>query len=230
LQLLPGIALDELDLVEKFRVSRTPIREALIRLASEELIVLVPNQAPRVAPLDIIGTKELFESLELAQRATTRWAALRRDAEALALMRKSADAFAKAADDHDFYRMVEANLDYHMAIANACGNRRFAKFYYGLLSSTLRLANVTLANAPIMTGRYRAYFDNIIEEHDRMIDLIRDQRADEADKLAQEHCRSFRDRVAGYIQTSFAGQLQLNEEQDAPRPTGKQSTKTKTSR
>ncbi len=211
LQIPPGSALDEFALVEEFKVSRTPIREALIRLASDELILLYPNQAPRVAPMDIIGTKEQFESLELAQRATTRWAALRRADDSFDEMRRTAKAFADAAGEHDYYRMVESNLEFHMAIANACGNRHVAKFYYSQLSSTLRIATITLANATLITGHHRAYFDHIIAEHDQMIDAIERRDAQAADKLAQDHSRAFQARIVRFIRANLADQLQFDD-------------------
>ena len=211
LQIPPGSALDEFELAEEFKVSRTPIREALIRLASEELIMLRPNQAPRVAPMDVIGTKEQFESLELTQRATTRWAALRRSDESIDEMRRMAQAFSEAANERDYYRMVESNLEFHMAIANACGNRHVARFYYSQLSSTLRIATITLANATLITGHPRAYFDHIITEHDQMIEAIDKRDAQLADKLAQEHSRAFQGRIVRFIQANLADQLQFDE-------------------
>src|SRR5205085_12410577 len=49
LRLPPGADLDEASLEQRFGVSRTPVREALIRLASEGLIVLLPNRGARIS-------------------------------------------------------------------------------------------------------------------------------------------------------------------------------------
>ena len=78
LTLKPGSDLDENQLVRQFKMSRTPVREALIRLSSEGLIKLMPNIGARVASLTANEVPQLLEALELAQRATTRWAAVRR--------------------------------------------------------------------------------------------------------------------------------------------------------
>src|SRR5262245_59247774 len=53
LRLSPGADLDEASLEQRFGVSRTPVCEALIRLASEGLITLLPNRGARVAQIDI---------------------------------------------------------------------------------------------------------------------------------------------------------------------------------
>lgn len=49
--LVPGEDLDEATLVGRLGVSRTPVREALVRLAAEGLVQLVPNRGARVAPM-----------------------------------------------------------------------------------------------------------------------------------------------------------------------------------
>ena len=63
---------------EQFGVSRTPVREALIRLASEGLITLLPNQGARVSSIELSDIAQMFEMLELTQRAVNRWCAARR--------------------------------------------------------------------------------------------------------------------------------------------------------
>lgn len=78
LAMRPGADLDENSLVRKFGVARTPVREALIYLASEGLVVLRSNRGARVASLDMNEVPELLEGLELCMHITTRWAAVRR--------------------------------------------------------------------------------------------------------------------------------------------------------
>src|SRR5262245_46033781 len=53
LELPPGQLLDETTLAERFDLSRSPVREALIRLSSEELVVTLPNRSTIVAPIEI---------------------------------------------------------------------------------------------------------------------------------------------------------------------------------
>lgn len=53
LALQPGQLLDETTLAERFDMSRSPVREALIRLAGEELVVTLSNRSTIVAPIDM---------------------------------------------------------------------------------------------------------------------------------------------------------------------------------
>ncbi len=54
LELRPGSKLDEASVVRSLGVSRTPVREAIVRLASEHLVNLLPNRGAQVAPLDLL--------------------------------------------------------------------------------------------------------------------------------------------------------------------------------
>src|SRR5690606_8634940 len=78
LRLEPGSALDEAELAETYGVSRTPMREAIIRLSGEGLVRLRPNRSARVAPMDVHNLREYHEAAELMHRVVARWAAARR--------------------------------------------------------------------------------------------------------------------------------------------------------
>ena len=97
LRIPPGADLDEAGLERRFEVSRTPVREALIRLGSEGLIQLLPNRGARVTEIDISELPQIFEALDLGQRATIRWAALRRTSENMTDLRKFNQAFLESA-------------------------------------------------------------------------------------------------------------------------------------
>jgi DNA-binding GntR family transcriptional regulator len=72
LALPPGQLLDETTLAERFGMSRSPIREALIRLAGDELVVTLPNRSTIVAPIEVATFPKYVEALDIAQRMNTR--------------------------------------------------------------------------------------------------------------------------------------------------------------
>ena len=78
LALRPGALLDEVGLAARFSMSRSPVREALIRLASERLVLMLPNRSTIVAPFDIESLPRYLDALSLMQRITARLAALER--------------------------------------------------------------------------------------------------------------------------------------------------------
>src|SRR5204862_291127 len=73
LDLAPGADVDEQALVREFKLSRTPVREALLRLAHEELVEIIPNRGTRVAALHFHEVGEIFDALEITIRLTSRW-------------------------------------------------------------------------------------------------------------------------------------------------------------
>ena len=209
LRLPPGADLDEGGLEARFGVSRTPVREALIRLASDGLIVLLPNRGARVTQVDITDIPQLFEALELCQRATIRWAAIRRSSDDIAELRRINDVFREAAARGDNERMGESNKDFHSVIGRAAGNRYFDSLYNSLLAVSLRLARTVFAYAPQSGKSAVDYYLEIVRQHDAMIKAIEDGDADGADELARAHTDLFRDRIIRYVNKNLAGGVGL---------------------
>ena len=209
LRLLPGADLDEGSLEARFGVSRTPVREALIRLASEGLIALLPNRGARVTQIDITDIPQLFEALELCQRATIRWAAIRRTPSDVTELRRINGEFLEAAERGDTGRMGESNKDFHSVIGKAAGNRYFESLYNSLLAVSLRLARTVFAYAPQSGESAVDYYLKIVRQHDAMIKAIEDGDADGADELARIHTDLFRDRIFRYVNKNLAGGVGL---------------------
>jgi DNA-binding GntR family transcriptional regulator len=210
LRLPPGADLDESGLEERFGVSRTPVREALIRLASDGLIVLLPNRGARVTHIDISDVPQLFEALELCQRATIRWAAVRRTPSGVVELRTANQRFQEAAQNGDSERMGETNKEFHMIIGRLCGNRYFESLYSSLLAVSLRLARTAFAYAPRSDDAHKGYFMEVVRQHDVMIQAIENGNADEAESLARVHTDLFRDRINRYLNSNLAGSVTLD--------------------
>lgn len=210
LSLEPGADLDEIRLVNRYKISRTPVREALIRLSSEGLVRLLPNIGARVASLSANEVPQILEALELAQRATTRWAAIRRQSSDLEGIRNGCETFATAMRKQDFDQMTEANHSFHLAIANAAHNTLLASFHESLQSYTLRLGRLAYSEAPSSDSEYRSYYDQVDRQHREMVDAIEKQEPDRADDLARDHIALFRERVIRHLSASLASSLEID--------------------
>lgn len=209
LALAPGADIDEFGLVQEFDVSRTPVREALIRLSSEGLVLLHPNRGARVAPLGAGEVPEILEALELAQRVVIRWSSKRRNLRDLDAMRQECDAFREAAERKDYDAMTDRNMSFHKAISAAAGNRHTAFFHDQLLVLSLRLSRLAFANAPDEGGSYREYYEEVDAQHRAMIDAIERQDAETADRLSVAHSAVFRRRILRFIGASRAHSVPL---------------------
>jgi len=68
MEMAPGSVLDEVKLMARFGVSRTPVREAIRRLISSDLVGMEPHHSAFVKPLTFEGISEFFEAYQLTQR------------------------------------------------------------------------------------------------------------------------------------------------------------------
>ncbi len=209
LTLKPGADLDENQLVNRYKISRTPVREALIRLSSEGLVKLLPNIGARVASLSVNEVPMILESLELAQRATTRWAAIRRDSHDIESIRSGCEAFTLAMKQQDFDQMTEANQVFHTSIAVAAHNTLLAAFHESLQSYTMRLGRIAYSEAPAHDSAYRTYYDQVDRQHREIVSAIEAQDADRADDLVRDHIALFRQRVVRHLSQSLATTLKI---------------------
>jgi DNA-binding GntR family transcriptional regulator len=211
LDLPPGADIDEQALVREFKLSRTPVREALLKLAHEELVEIIPNRGTRVSALQFHEVGEIFDSMEIAIRITSRWAALRRTPQHLELIRKYSREFAEAAAADDFHSMSDANRGYHLAVAEAAGNRHFLKLLDSLLSISVRYAYMTLARGSTIAEMFPGGFNQILAEHEAIIGLIESGNAAEADRLAGQHARLFRAKVFKLMNQDLAEKTPLDD-------------------
>lgn len=209
LELAPGQDLEEAELVRAFGFSRTPVREALIRLASEHLVVLLPNRGARVAPMSLDSVREFFEALSLAQRAVSRWAAARGAARGLASVERHAAAFEAAAAARDVDRMAESNRDMHAAVAHCAGNRYLARTYLELLDEGMRLSHLSVGFDPPTTHDQGQHLDGIVADHRALIAALAAGDSDRAERLAAEHVDRFRDRITRYLAEDEGGAVTI---------------------
>jgi len=210
LTLEPGADIDEISLVEEFGVSRTPVREALIRLASDGLATVLPNRGARVAAFNFAELPQYFEALELVQRAVTRWAALRAGREDIRKIKAAAEAFDVAVEEGDVLGMIDLNRDFHALIGQAAGNVHFARTYSRLLDEGLRLARLSYAyEVPDSDSRLN-HINLTMGEHVEMVVAIETRNGELAEQQAAIHAKHFRDRIMAYIGQDLSGEITID--------------------
>lgn len=108
---LPGQHLDETELAKEFGVSRTPVREALIQLASMGIVVIRPRRGAVVAELGPQTLVEMFEVMAELEAMCGRLAARRMSAEEHAALRAAHEACREEADPDVYFYKNEAFHD-----------------------------------------------------------------------------------------------------------------------
>lgn len=204
LALAPGALLDETTLADRFGMSRSPVREALIRLAGDELVVTLSNRSTMVAPIDVQSFPKYVEALDIAQRMNTRLAAELRSKDDLHSIARCQKEFVAAVKAGNHLAMSEANMAFHMAIATAGRNAFLASFYERLLRQGRRMLHLHFDFIEKGLGGYL-----LTDEHDEMLDAIERQDADRADRLAHIHTRQFRDNFVDFMKADYLSTVQV---------------------
>lgn len=200
LAIAPGEELDESMLSTRYSVSRTPVREALIRLASEKLVVLSRNRRATVQPLDLAGFPSYLEALDLLQRAVTRLAAERRSDSDLEAIRSAQARYDVVLAEPASLASVEANLAFHQAIARAARSPHLADAYSRVLVEGMRYMALSFSVHDATDRGYEPHMRSVTDEHNAMIAAIQAGDGDEAERLAHAHVALFRRRISAYLE------------------------------
>ena len=175
----------EIDLAARFGLSKSPIRDALIRLEGDRLVTVTPRKGYRVAPLSVTDAEELFQFRSMVEEAAVRLASSFGSPENLATLDRFRDLKGWGGNG-DF---VAYNREFHVAVANLCPNRRIAAAAKDLIEQFDRLV-ITSVSA----------IDNrdinlLVDEHGAIIDAIQARRGRRAARLLNEHIGHARKRV-----------------------------------
>ena len=202
LKMLPGSPIDEVQLAERFGMSRTPIREALVRLAGEGLIDTLPNRSAMVSNIDVLNLHTFFDAITLMYRVTTRLAAQYHRPEDLEVIRAHQARYAAAAARQDALAMVAVNRDLHAAIAEAGRNPYFTTLTLRLLDEGRRILRLY----------YQSFDDRLpqefVEEHEAIIAAVAARDVERCDQIARAHANQ----IVLQIQQLFA----RDQRQDVP--------------
>jgi DNA-binding GntR family transcriptional regulator len=122
LALQPGEVVSEAQLSAKCGFGRTPVREALQRLARERLVRILPRRGIVVAPVDIREQLRLLEVRREIERLTARAAARRADAAQRARLHAIADAMEQAAKTNDETGFLRLDRELNLLVLDAAHN------------------------------------------------------------------------------------------------------------
>lgn len=176
----PGHRALEGEIAEELGISRTPVREALIRLANEGLVEVVPRHGMRVLPVSPTDMAEIYAVLTALESVAADLLARRRpsDAELKPLVEATRDMTrALKADDLDAW--AAADERFHQGLVELAGNRALADAVSRLWDRAHR--------ARMFTLRLRPKPINSTQEHMAMLERIRAGDAPGAVEVNRSH-------------------------------------------
>ncbi|MDD3706959.1 MAG: GntR family transcriptional regulator [Aminobacterium sp.] len=135
-QLKPGQRLPEVNIAVQMGVSRTPVREALRRLASEGLVIIIPNSGARLAAPTAREIEDTFLVRDQLETLSIKLAAERIGDRHLRRLEEAMIEEGRAIEEKDLEKYLEVNEAFHKAIADASGNKVLSEYVENILART----------------------------------------------------------------------------------------------
>jgi DNA-binding GntR family transcriptional regulator len=137
--LAPGEEVSEGQLSSHFNLGKASIRSALSRLAQERLVRAFPRRGYVVSPLTLRDIENVFQLRLLLETAATRMAAGQIDSKTLKYLEELSKVTYTPGNRESQKAFLNANRDFHAAVARASGNERLASFLEQLLDEATRI-------------------------------------------------------------------------------------------
>ena len=174
----PGERVNEVELAAKLGVSRTPVREALNRLARDSFMSFVPNRGFYARDITPEGVRELYELRAAIERAAFRLACQRGSAEDIAAMAGSwQDGCNIRALKTNLEKLADADEAFHIGIVKVSGNRRMLAALEAINSLIRFFRRIDVEN----------YRRRTLDEHTAIIACLIKRDAEKGGELIERH-------------------------------------------
>ena len=181
--LQPGEPLNEGILSKEFKISKTPIREALQRLERDGFVEDIPGRGCFVSRISFQDIKELFEIREILECEVVKRAALRGDPEKIEAVRKKFDSL-ESNGDRNPRSQFKAGDRIHTYIVESFGNNRLNEIYRRIIEHVERM-RIHFFNQPRGERSGQSY-----EEHLEILDALIARDPVRAENAIRNHLRN----------------------------------------
>lgn len=183
LELAPGSLVNERELMERLELGRTPVREALRRLAQERLIDVYPRRGMFVSRVDVGDLADLSEARVVLEGAAARLAAERATADEREVAAGLAADVERTAGEHDEGRLIELDQRIHQHVYR-CAHNRF-------LEATLEEYYVLTLRIWLLALDRVARLEQAVQEHRELLTALLEADGDAAETTMRRHIRGF---------------------------------------
>lgn len=179
----PGQKLNEIELGNRFDISRAPLREAFRLLENEHLVMSIPRKGCYVKELSLEDCKEIFQVREMIECFAVDILRTKEITElpgVIAAMEKMDQMpIPKSTDPFEKFEYLKAILSFHVKLVESAANSWLNSCFQSIFSCL---------------ARYRATYEpstglsmHSTNDHERIVKLIKEQRYDEAKDLLKSH-------------------------------------------
>jgi DNA-binding GntR family transcriptional regulator len=170
----------------EYKVSRTPVREALLQLEMEGLVVTVPNRGAFVAGMSAQELEDMFTLRRIYEIQAVRWAVERITDEEMDALEETFEFMEFYTMKGDVDKMLNINVNFHQTIYRASHNRMLQH----LLSSFQAYIRHRAQDIP----QKEEYLGQVLEEHRRIFQAFRDRDVEAGARAMEIHMDNSRRR------------------------------------
>jgi DNA-binding GntR family transcriptional regulator len=164
-KLVPGEVYKEMALAKELGISRTPVREALLELASQGLVTVLPRKGVLVNYNTKQDVQEIFELRKAIELAAIEKVAKASPPCNLTEIEEALDKQRKAAKKKDYIAFTKADRTFHATFSELTKNRRFV----AIVENIRDLVHLMGTQGLTEEGRAK----EVIEEHERVLEAVR---------------------------------------------------------
>jgi len=189
LQIPPGAPIDEETLTGELGVGRTPVREAIRRLALEGLVVVYPRRGTFASAINITSLTDLTDVRTVLEAHAAKRAARLRDEDDRAAAGRLIEELGAAESSQR--SLIELDARVHRFVYHCSRNPYLEQDLDRYLNMSLRIWHLTWDRLPPLEQRVR--------EHCELLQAISDGDAERAGRIARDHVRAFADEMRGAL-------------------------------
>lgn len=184
LELEPGCKVSENEISTLLGISRTPVREAFVKLGQEKLLEVYPQKGTFVSLIDLNFVEEARFIREHLERAIVREACKDFSTEVMIYLEENIKKQENAIVENDHQKLYELDELFHQAISRGAGKER--------IWSVIQQEKAHLNRIRVLSLSANIDWGVILTQHREIISAIQEQNEDEADELMRMHLTKLR--------------------------------------
>lgn len=181
LELEPGRSISENEIAEQLEVSRTPVREAFLKLVQEELLEVYPQRGTFVSRINLDLVEEGRFMREHMERAVTQLACNHFPAEALLSLEANVKLQRLEAIARNNIRLHELDDEFHQTIFQGCKKER--------IWNSIQQLNMDFNRLRLLRLQMNLDWDQIMDHHQLIFEAIRDKDPVQGEQWMKQHLR-----------------------------------------
>lgn len=195
MELEPNSRVDEVSLANKIGASRTPVREALHQLATEDLVTIMPRGGYQVSSMDIQKFQHVIDMQMLIARAATHRLVEHAEEEEIGQLQAATDDVEAAIAEENPSLIAQRNSTLHTLEVRLCGNQFFTQFAETIYTHAERFANMSFGGHQRFRTDLTDHYDTVQCHHEDYLAALRDRDLSRGMDIAEAHVLLFRDRI-----------------------------------